>query len=324
MIETEKSGSAPLITVGITCFNAEDTIARAIAGARAQDWPNLEIVVVDDCSSDRSREIVGRHVAEDNRVQLIRHEENLGPGAARQTLLNKARGEYLAFFDDDDESTPDRLSVQYRRLESHRDRAGGAPIACYASGVRVYESGYELKVDAIGSRPRIPAGDETIDYLLYNGRVPGVFYGAGTPACALMASTDTMRAAGGFDPAFRRVEDADFAVRVSLMGGHFIGCPERLYTQHATQAPDKSAEKNYQAELQLLDKYREYLDGKNRYGFARNWFTVRYHHFNGDRVRMVGVLIGGFLRHPVLVSRQLLTTVPIRVAHERRMARGSK
>ena len=44
----------PLITVGITCFNAEDTIARAVTSAFKQNWPNLEIVIVDDCSSDSS------------------------------------------------------------------------------------------------------------------------------------------------------------------------------------------------------------------------------------------------------------------------------
>ena len=324
MTEKHNHVSEPLITVGIACFNAEDTISRAIESARAQDWPHLEIVVVDDCSSDRSVEIVGKIAAGDARIRLIRHEMNLGPGGARQTILDEARGEYLVFFDDDDESKSDRLSVQCRCLEDHRARADGAPVVCYASGERVYNSGYKLKVDAIGSRPRTPVGADVIDYLLFNGRVSGVYYGAGTPACALMATTETMRAAGGFDPAFRRVEDADFAVRVGLMDGRFIGCPERLYTQFATQAPDKSAEKNYVAEIQLLEKYREYLEGKNRYRFARNWFAIRYHHFNGDRRRMIGAMINGFLRHPLLVSRQLFTTVPVRAAHERRMSRGSK
>jgi glycosyltransferase involved in cell wall biosynthesis len=324
MIENRASAREPLITVGIACFNAEDTIARAVESARAQDWPHLEIIVVDDGSSDRSVDTVAKIAAGDARVRLIRHEKNLGPGGTRQTILDQARGEFLAFFDDDDESAGNRIAVQYRRLEDYRPVAGGAPVVCYASGERVYDSGYKLDVGAIGSRPRPPVGAEVIDYLLFNGRVSGAYYGAGTPACALMAATDTMRAAGGFDPAFRRVEDADFAVRVGIAGGHFIGCPERLYTQHATHAPDKSAEKNYRSEMQLLEKYREYLEGKKRYQFARNWFTVRYHHFNGDRLRMAGAMISGFLRHPVLVSRQLLTTVPMRAAHERRMTRGSK
>jgi glycosyltransferase involved in cell wall biosynthesis len=314
----------PLITVGVTCYNAETTISKALQSAREQDWSRLEIVVVDDCSTDRSTEIVGSTAAADDRIRLICHDENLGPGAARQTILENAHGEYLAFFDDDDHSAADRLAVQYRRLADYRAETGGAPVVCYASGARVYENGFELEVDAIGSRLQVPIGSEVINYLLYNGRSRGVFYGAGTPACALMASTEMMRAVGGFDPAFRRVEDAEFAVRVGLEGGHFIGCPQRLYTQRATHAPDKSAEKNYRAEMQLLEKYKEYLDGKNRYDFARNWFTVRYHHFNGDRMRMVQALVGGLLKHPLLVTRQLLTSVPARAAHERRSTGGQQ
>jgi glycosyltransferase involved in cell wall biosynthesis len=309
---------APLITIGITCYNAESTIKRAVNSARAQDWPELEIVVVDDNSGDRSVEVI-EAIVDEPRLRLLRHEKNLGPGAARQTLLDHATGEYLVFFDDDDESAPERVSTQYRRIQG----AGSGPVACYASGERVYDSGFRMKIDAIGSSPLEPRGEEVADYLLFNRRKSGVFYGGGTPTCALMASTKTLRAAGGFDPAFRRVEDADIAVRLALKGGLFVGCPQRLYTQYATQAPDKTALKNYEAEIQLLDKHRDYLQSKNRYRFARNWFTVRYHHFNGDRGRMVATMAKAFFQNPLLVTRQLLTTVPERSRHERRIAGGS-
>ena len=324
MNKFEPSAKAPLITAGVTCYNAEDTIERAVESARGQEWAELEVLVVDDCSQDRSAAFVEKVAKEDERVRLIRHHQNGGPGAARETLLNEARGRYLAFFDDDDVSAPERLLVQYRRLVEYGKRTGGALAACYGSGKRVYDNGYELSIAAIGSAPRVPVGTQAVDYLLFNGRAKGVFYGSGTPACALMASTETMRAVGGFDPAFRRVEDVDFAVRLGLAGGHFVGCPEKLYTQQATQAPDKSARRNYDAEIQLLEKHRHYLEQRDRYDFARNWFTVRYHHFNGERGRMMAALTRSFFRNPLLVLRQLTTTVPARAAHERRMERGSK
>jgi len=293
-----------------------------VASACAQDWPDLEVIVVDDASRDRSAEIVARMAAADPRVRVFRHEENRGPGAARQTILDHARGEYLVFFDDDDESAENRVAVQYRRLASYRDEAGTPLVACYASGARVYENGYRKQIDAIGSTARVPVGNHVIDYLLFNRRVPGVCYGAGTPACALLARVDTFRAAGGFDPSFRRVEDVDFAVRLARLGGHFVGCPERLYLQHATQAPDKSARRNFDAEMQLVEKHREYLEERDRYRFARNWFTVRYHHFNHDPVRMAWALLRGWWNDPALVTRQLFTTVPARWLHERRMSRA--
>ena len=87
-----------LVTIGITCFNARDTIGRAIASAQAQDWPAIEIVVVDDRSSDGSPDAV-RALAEcDHRIRLIVHERNGGTAVARNTVLANANGEFIAFF----------------------------------------------------------------------------------------------------------------------------------------------------------------------------------------------------------------------------------
>lgn len=311
----------PTITAGITCYNAEGTIERAIRSVRDQDYPNLEILIVDDCSQDATVATAERAAEVDDRVRVIRHDQNTGPGGARRTLLENSSGEYMAFFDDDDESAPDRITVQHRRLREHENAASTSTIACYASGTRFYDNGYTVDISAIGSEPLVPVGHQVIDYLLFNKRAPRVFYGGGTPACALMAATDTMRAVGGFDPQFRRVEDADFAIRLGLAGGHFVGTTERLYTQYATHAVDKSAGKNFEAEMQLMEKYRGYLESQNRYGFARRWATVRYHHFNKEHGQMVMAMIACGVRNPVLVLRQLLTTVPARMRHERRMNR---
>ncbi len=70
------SSMASLITVGITCFNSINTIARAIESAMQQDWDNLEIIVVDDCSDDGSVDIIRGMMRKDNRVRLVRHESN--------------------------------------------------------------------------------------------------------------------------------------------------------------------------------------------------------------------------------------------------------
>ena len=103
----------PLITVGITCFNAEDTIGRAIESALEQDWPNKEIIVVDDISSDGSVEVIKSYSGRG--VMLVAHLENTGPGGARKSLLDAANGELLAFFDDDDESFPTGSRVNMRQ-----------------------------------------------------------------------------------------------------------------------------------------------------------------------------------------------------------------
>ena len=194
--------SRPLITIGITCYNAAGTIERAVDSALRQDWKAFEVIVVDDCSSDGSREVVARRQHDDDRIRLMCHETNLGPGAARQTILDAAQGGFVVFFDDDDESAVDRLSTQCARIMSHERETGAQLVVCYASGRRVYSNGYALDIDAIGSRPIVPEGPLVADYLLFNERRADVFYGGGTPACALMARVETLRAAGGFDTAW--------------------------------------------------------------------------------------------------------------------------
>ena len=309
----------PLITVGMTCYNAKNTILRALGSALAQDWPNIEVIIVDDCSSDESDAIVESAIAEEPKVRLIRHAVNSGPAAARNTLLTNAKGEFIVFYDDDDESYPERVRTQYETLRDYEETSGVSLVACYASGRRLYPNGYELPIRAIGSQPEVPKGEIVADYLLFNGRQEGVFYGAGTPTCALMARLSTFRAVGMFDSSLRRVEDVDFAIRLALAGGHFIGCSQQLYLQHATVASDKTPRMNLEAELYVVEKYADYLKSKNRYHYARDWFKIRYYHFSGQRLIFLASLAVFLLRYPVAGIKHLIRSAPRRWSHERSM-----
>lgn len=308
------------VTVGITCYDARDTIARAIASAAAQTWPDVEILVVDDCSTDGSAEVAEAALRAAPNGRLIRRAKNGGVAAARNTLLAEATGRWIAFFDDDDESAPERLAVQVARLEA--ESACGISVLCFASGARLYPNGYRVEVDAIGSRPRAPEGEEIVRYLLLNDRAPGVFYGGGVPSCALMASVADLRAVGGYDETLGRVEDMDIAIRLGQAGARFVGCPERLYLQHATVGSDKTPARNLAAELAVVDKHRGWLEARGLYRHARDWFRFReawFSHRRGDAAMRVLDLM---LDRPVLTLRRLLQSGPARLAHERRMDRA--
>jgi glycosyltransferase involved in cell wall biosynthesis len=314
--------AAPLVTIAIPCFNAVDTIGRALASALAQDWDNLEILVCDDASTDGSAEVVARLAAGDQRVRLIRQEQNRGPGAARARLVEEAGGEFVCFFDDDDESLPGRIATQRARIVAYEAETGAALVVCYASGERRYPSGYAKPLVAIGTRGEVPRGEALADYLLYYRRMPGWHYGAGVPSSALMARRSTILAAGNFDPSLRRVEDVDFAIRLALKGGHFIGTAESLYVQYATGGADKSPQRNLEAEQALAERNADYLKSRGRYYYARHWPRLRYWHFRRSYGRFLMELAGLVFRHPVAVVRHLLSTGPKRLRHERRIRRG--
>lgn len=275
--------------------------------------------MVDDCSADGSVAAVNAAITGSDRLRLVRHERNRGAGAARNTLLANAKGEFVAFFDDDDESRADRVSLQLERIIQYEVDHSARHVACFSSGERLYSNGYRKTIDAIGSRRTEPYGEAVADYLLYFRRLPEFFYGAGVPTNALMARRSTFLELGGFDASLRRVEDVDFAVRLALAGGHFIGIPERVLLQHATEGAEKSPLRNLEAEQVLVDKYRDYLVSKRRYYYARHWPLLRFWHFTGNYPRLALELLGLLLRNPVAVLGHILATGPARLFHERRM-----
>ncbi len=310
----------PLVTIGVTCFNAEDTIARAITSALAQDWSSVEVVIVDDDSSDGSVGAIERAISGDLRARLVRHERNTGPAGARNTILREARGDFVAFFDDDDESLPGRVSSQVNRIVAYEDQIGASLIACYAAGERRYSNGYIKPLPAIGSvGPEVPHGLSFANYLLVYSRNPQWFYGAGVPACALMARAETFAAVQGFDETLKRVEDNDFAIRLAMKGAHFIGTSEKVLIQYATNAVDKSPEKNLKAEQRLAEKNALYLRSIGRYYYARHWPKLRYLHFKRRYGRFAWQLIGLTVRNPIAVVGHFFQTGPRRIWHERRM-----
>jgi cellulose synthase/poly-beta-1,6-N-acetylglucosamine synthase-like glycosyltransferase len=100
-------------------YNAEAFVARAIASALEQTEPRIEIIVVDDASTDSTAAIVERIAARDERVRLVRSEVNGGPGEARNLGLEVARGEWIALLDADDGFAPNRLETLIALGERH-------------------------------------------------------------------------------------------------------------------------------------------------------------------------------------------------------------
>jgi teichuronic acid biosynthesis glycosyltransferase TuaG len=92
----------PLVSIITPAWNAEDTIAATISSVRSQTMPDWEMLVADDCSLDRTADVVESIAREDRRVRLVRCRENGGPARARQAALDAASGRYLAFLDSDD------------------------------------------------------------------------------------------------------------------------------------------------------------------------------------------------------------------------------
>lgn len=102
------------VSLVMAAYNRAHTLPRAIDSVLAQDYPDWEIVIVDDGSRDDTVEVVARYT--DSRIKLVRHAENRGVTAAKNTGFDHATGEWIATLDSDDELAPGALSTFMRAL----------------------------------------------------------------------------------------------------------------------------------------------------------------------------------------------------------------
>ncbi|MEO3388969.1 glycosyltransferase family 2 protein [Mesorhizobium sp. CAU 1741] len=122
----------PDVSVVIPVWNGEAFIKDAVGSALGQEGVTVDVIVVDDASTDRTVEVVT--AIADVRVRIIRHTRNAGPGAARNTAFAQATGRWLAVLDADDTMEPDRL----RHLVDLADSAG---VTIVADNLRLMPSG---------------------------------------------------------------------------------------------------------------------------------------------------------------------------------------
>lgn len=105
-----------LVSIIIPVYNAEKYIGEAIKSVLAQTYSRFELIIVDDASTDRSVEIIRSF--NDYRIHLIQHDKNRGPGAARNTAIEVAQGEWVAILDADDQWLPERIE-KLIKIASH-------------------------------------------------------------------------------------------------------------------------------------------------------------------------------------------------------------
>jgi glycosyltransferase involved in cell wall biosynthesis len=217
------SGSR-LITVVIPAFNASRFIERTLVSVRQQSHKDLDILVINDGSTDDTVSIVKRIQHLDDRVRLL-SKENGGLSSARNHGLFHAKGQYVAFLDADDLWHPSKLAKQLAAFEQPSDVAVGAVYTLYRAidtEDRLIEDHYRWNIH----------GSVLARHLVYN------FIGAG--GSSLMCRRDLGLALGGFDVRYQGAnggfcEDYDFQLKLASSYGIAL-VPEYLvgYRKHPT------------------------------------------------------------------------------------------
>lgn len=195
-----------MVSVIIPTYNRAGTIMRSIQSVMEQSYSEWELIIVDDGSTDHTEDIVKSVTEQDTRVRYIPCPENKGQAYARNTGIQTARGEYIAFQDSDDCWMPDKLQRQMSMMEAH-------PEYGLVYGQVVYDENGRLSVPY----PPTDAGEQIFKACLKQNQI-------GTPT--MLVRKAVFDKIGMFDTTLAALEDYELALRITKhFSTGFIAAP---------------------------------------------------------------------------------------------------
>jgi glycosyltransferase involved in cell wall biosynthesis len=232
MTEEQMSGdhggkNIELVSVVIPTYNRPELLKRALSSAINQTYPKLEVIVVDDASSEDVEPIIARF--DDPRIKFMRHQKNRGATAARNTGIEHSQGRYLSFLDDDDEWSPDKIAAQMEDLAS---KGGRYKISYCLREIFYDEQGKVTRFHTQGW------DGNHLDQLIAGTVRP--------PTTCFLIAKECLEMAGGFREDLRRMQDHELWIRLAqyydfaFLNSFLV----RVHVEHGPRLSD-----DYQARL---------------------------------------------------------------------------
>ena len=245
----------PFVSIIVNVRNGASTLREALDSVMAQTFSDWEVIVWDDCSTDASANIVARFA--DSRIHYFLSPEETSLGKARDNAIRQARGEWLAFLDQDDLWMPRKLELQMGLVNSHPSNGclGGAPQSTgiiYGRTVRFYPNGMQRDYDQAHEFQPLPEGD--------------IFAQLFTKGCFIAMSSVVFRRSaieelGGIPKEITLIPDyylyAAVARRHPVLAVQEVVC---RYRMHGANTSQLAAIAMHQEALWLVDHWADSLD----------------------------------------------------------------
>ena len=192
-MDTEK------VSIIIPAFNAAETLTETVVSVLNGTYKNIEILIVDDCSSDDTGKLAASFAEKNPQIQYHKNEQNYGVSKSRNLMINKATGEFVAFLDSDDTWEPNKLEVCVKFLKENPD------IKAVAHALR-YLDKHGTKVSYI---PTYPTTREEMNTMKEKGELPWTF-----PSAAVIYR-ETLLIEKGFLEDWQVGEDVELFARIA-------------------------------------------------------------------------------------------------------------
>jgi len=240
----------PLISVIIPVYNRENLIQSAIKSIVDQTYENLEIIIIDDGSTDCTEEKVKQ--IKDNRIRYFKNERNMGVSRARNRGIKLSGGEIIALQDSDDQAYPDRLEKQLRLLLSSDIQVGA--VYC---GMEFYDSKTGKKIG------------ESLRYVDFKENFTQGSYLLTPATNNLIIKKSVFDEVGYFDESMYANVDTELAIRVSKQYKFaFVNeCLVKVYRFHDQIM--SNAKNQILAKEIIFEKHKDFLSNKILYGICK-------------------------------------------------------
>jgi glycosyltransferase involved in cell wall biosynthesis len=235
----------PIVSVIIPTYNRAHLVGRAIRSVLDQTYQDFELIVVDDASTDNTNEVIKGF--NDPRIRYIRHEQNRGGGAARNTGIKAAQGDYIAFQDSDDEWLPRKLEIQIQVFSNAPNGVG----VVYTDMWRIFE-GRKMYWP---SPPIMPE-----DGIIYKKALDRVF---GIGIVSALIRKKCLNKVGVFDESLSRLIDFELFIRLTKYY-YFIHIDKPLVNYYYTRKSISTNEKAFISAFDVIfEKYQRDMDKKS-------------------------------------------------------------
>lgn len=241
---------SPLISVYMPTHNRLNLLPRAVDSVLKQNYHNLELIIVDDGSTDATREYLEALKKTDERIRTFHLAESKGPSHARNLAIKEARGEFITGIDDDDEFLPDRLSIFLDAWDKD-----------YAFITSSFFWDYGKKRKLVSEKTHAVSLEDLLSHK--------------HAICQVFTHTQNLIDAGLFDETMRNSEDWDLWIRLALSQKAIKKLEAATYIIHtAHDLPRLSLDARKAEGIQrLIDNYQHHMSPKNKKDMAI-WLAI--------------------------------------------------
>jgi len=282
----------PLVSVIIPTFNRANFIARAITNALKQSYQNIEVIVVDDASTDSTSAVV--QAIDDPRVNYVRLDKNSGPSTARNRGVDFAKGLFIAYLDSDDEWDSKKIELQ---LTAVIQQAAPYHVVCYTQATVVgNDSTYLLPTRGIGK------GEPVGDYVLCGSE--GLIQ-----TSSVMLSRE-LAIAYPFPTDQKIFEDWDLFLRLDDSGVKWLYLDQPLINWHNDAREDRLTSSQHDGSA-WLDKHKHYLSKNAGLAFSMKGIVYPLMRSRQRRLYCLRLLSSAFLGNEISITQYLKYSIKI-------------